>query len=461
MPRPPITSSGWSSVRSKSLQAHLPVLLLLLGVVYVAFSRTLSAPLWNPLSFEVLHQAELLSRDPGALFRHGGSLVSQPVLQLMFLAEYRLFGIEPFGYNVVSLLVHALNSFLVYLLVNLLFPRRRLAVLAAVLFALTVGSYGKVLLSLSSHEALVLAHLYLLVLYCLIRNDFRHGGRVRSRWFWSALAVYGLAGLTAQATFSLLGCLIAYKCFFAGTRGQRAILSPDLLVLIAISALFFVAQQRLGQPPQIDFSGGGGPLHFAWISFKNIFRYLTLMLFPLQHSPLLQRADSFVYALYEARTVIRVFLTIAIISFSFFGFVFGGRSIRFFIAWTYITLLPFTGIDFRGQWLNLRYLYLVALGFCVVLAASAVGCSDLLSRHRIKRFVPYLVPLMFVLGALSVTYQLDQQNRRQAREPAVQELRRQLEAAIAHPGATGDAGRAPLRQPQPAGGPGAEASPPR
>lgn len=438
-------------MRSKSLEAHLPILLLLMAVVYVAFSGTLSTPLWNPLSFEILHDAELLSRDPGVMFRHGGSLVSQPMLQLLFLAQYRLFGLDPFGYHVVSLLVHVLNSFLVYLLVNMLFPRRRMAVLASLLFASTVGSYGKVLLSLSSHEALVLAHLYLLVLYCLIRNDFRHGGRVRSRWFWAAIALYALAGLTAQATFSLLGCLLAYKYFFHAARGRRAVLSIDLLVLITISVLFLVARHRFGQPPPIAFTEGEGPLRFTWISVKNIFRYLTLMLFPLQHSPLLQRADSIVYAMYEARTVIRIFLALAIISFSFFGIVFGGQSIRFFIAWTYITVLPFTGIDVHGQWLNLRYLYLVALGFCVILAAGAVGCSDLLARHRFRRFVPYLVPLAFVIGALSVTYQLDQQNRRQAREPLAMEMRRLLDEAIASPDGGGTEGLEKHRLPTPEG----------
>ncbi|MHB8078467.1 MAG: hypothetical protein ACYDIE_04350 [Candidatus Krumholzibacteriia bacterium] len=448
-------------MRSQSLEAHLPILLLLTSVVYVAFSGTLSAPFSSPLSFEILNDAELLSRDPGAIFRHAGSLVSQPVLQLLFLAQYRLFGLEPFGYHMVSLFVHVLNSFLVYLLVNLLFPRRRMAVLASVMFALTVGSYGKVLLSLSSHESLVLANLYLLVLYCMIRNDFRHGGRVRSRWFWSALAFYAVAGLTAQATFSLLGCLIAYKFFFHTARGRRAVLSPDLLILMAISALFYAAQHRFGQPPQIVFSEEGGALHFTWISFKNIFRYLTLMLFPLQNSPLVRSGDIIVHVLYDARTVIRVFLAIAIVSFSFFGLVFGGRSIRFFIAWTYITLLPFTGIDVHGQWLNLRYLYLVALGFCVVLAAGAVGCSDLLSRHRFKRFVPYLVPAAFALGALMVTYQLDQQNRRLARGPEVREMRRQLEAAIAAPDAAAAAAMDSPDRPVPPGRPGENASPSR
>jgi hypothetical protein len=43
------------------------------------------------------------------------------------------------------------------------------------------------------------------------------------------------------------------------------------------------------------------------------------------------------------------------------------------------------------------------------------------------------VPVIFVIGALSVTYQLDQQNRRQARTPATREMRRALEEVIASP----------------------------
>lgn len=418
-------------MKRQSLHAHLPVLLLLFAVVFAAFGRVLSLPVWNPISFEVLYDAEILSRDPGLLFRHAGNLVSQPLLQLLFLAEYRAFGLDPTGYLAVNLVIHVLNAFLVYLLVNMLFARKRMAVIAALLFAFTVGSYGKILLSLANLENLLLAHLYLLVLYALIRNDFRHDGSVRTPWFAFALALFVLAGLTRPSLFSLVGCLVAYKFFFHKARAGRPVLSADLLILLVASIAFYGLQRLWARPAPIEFPDSGGALSFTWVSIKNVFRYLVLMLFPLQHSLLLTRSEPFYRLIYEGRTVIRFLLTLAIISYSFFGIVFGSRAIRFFIAWTFITVLPFAGQDPTGQWLNLKHLYLVSLGFCVILAAGTTGCSELLARHRWRRYVPYAVPLAFVIAAVVLTHKLDHQNRQQANSPTILSLRARLVAAVA------------------------------
>jgi len=417
----------------KSIRVHLPILALLQAVVFLSFGRILSSPLWRAADFEILYDANILSRDLGVMFRHVGTLVSQPLLQLWFLAEYRLFGLDMTGYYAVNLALHGLNAFLLYMLVNMLFANARLAILAALLFALTVGSYGKVLLSLASLELLLLTFLYLLILYSLIRNDFRHEGRIRSPWFALALGLFTIAGLTKPTMFSLLGCLLAYKLFFFGHRGGRPVLSADILILIAAGVAFYAAQRAWGVHTPIAFSEGGA-IHFTWISFKNIFRYLTLMLFPLQESELLRRwADPFIQYIYDGRTVIRFLLTLAIVSFSFFGIVFGSKAIRFFIAWTFITVLPFTGVTSRGQWLNLQYLYLVSLGFCVILAAAAVGASKLLAAHRWRRWIPYALPLLFAIASVTLTLLLDQQNRATSRNPDRLQLRAWLEESIAAP----------------------------
>mgnify|MGYP001064184720 CR=1 FL=1 len=423
------------------LQAHLPVLLLLIAVVFAAFGHVLSLPLWNSSAFEVLHDAEILSRDPGVMFRHVGSLVSQPLVQLLFMAEYREFGIDPTGYLAINLFIHALNAFLVYLLVNMLFERKRMAVLAALLFALTVGSYGKILLSLANQENLLLANLELTMLYSLIRNDYRHGGSLRSPWYALALALFVLAGLTQPSSFSLLGCLIAYKFFFHAKRGRRAVLSADLLILVALGIAFHVAQQVWAKPTHIAFPDSDAPLQLTWASIKNVFRYLVLMLFPLQHSLMLSQSNPFFRAVYEGRTVIRFLLTLAIISYSFFGFVFGNRALRFFITWTFLTVVPFAFTMSHGNWLNLKHLYLVSLGFCVILAAGTTACYDLLSHRRFRRWLPYLVPVAFMGAALVLTVKLEAQNRAHALSPSILNLHAQLEATIAAPDA--DVARTP------------------
>jgi hypothetical protein len=123
----------------------------------------------------------------------------------------------------------------------------------------------------------------------------------------------------------------------------------------------------------------------------------------------------------------------AIISFSFFGIVFGSRPLRFFIAWTFITVLPFTGVTPSGGWLNLTHLYLTSIGFCTILAASVDGASGLLVAHRWRRYVPYLVPLMFVAGGLLLTHKIAAQNRRSAHTPRISELRQSLEHSVRQP----------------------------
>jgi hypothetical protein len=150
------------------------------------------------------------------------------------------------------------------------------------------------------------------------------------------------------------------------------------------------------------------------------------MFFPMQQSPILETAPAPVVFVFEFRTVIRVFLTLSIISYSFFGFVFGSRAIRFFIAWTYITLLPFTGHTATGLWLNLSHLYLTSLGFCVILAAGTYGTSGLLARRRWRKYAPFTVPLVFVAMSMGLSWQLDRQHRALAASPEAVEMREQV-----------------------------------
>lgn len=423
------------------LRDHGPVFLLILAVVFAAFGGMTTTPLWDNLDAQILCDAHRLAADPSPMFGHIGFYFSQPLLQLAFLAEHHLFGTDIRGYLAVNLVLHAANAFLVYMLVNMLFPKKQMAVLAALMFALSVGSYGRVFTTVYQLEALMVAGLHLLVLYLFIRNDFRHESRLMSPLFVLGLVMFLATSMTKSASFSLIGCLIAYKAFFYQRR-RRAILSPDILVFVAAGILFYLGQYRWGSEQNTIFGGFSGQLHYSLLSVKNVFRYLNLMFFPLQYSPLLETSPRWIEWLYTARTLIRTFLALSIISYSFFGFVFGSRAIRFFIAWTYITLLPFTSHTDAGQWLNLSHLYLTSLGLCVILAAGANGCSALLERSGWKRLLPYAVPLAFVAMSIGVSQKLDAKNKAYARDPEAVELRARVEGECS-PGVPGAAPNTP------------------
>ncbi len=409
------------------LKSHGPVFVLLVVVVFAAFSRLMTTALWDGVDSQVLCSAHQMSQDTGALFRHIGFYFSQPIMQWVFLMEYKLFGLNPSGYIGVNLFIHVINSFVVYMLVHMLFHRKSMAVLSAVLFAFAVGSYGKIFMSLNNLESLMLSMFHLLVLYFFIRNDFRSEGKLYSPFFLLGLVLFLMTGLTKSISFSLIGTLIAYKAFFYKWRRGRSILSTDVLVFVVVGFLFYWGQHKWGFRQPSIFDETEGDINYTLVSVKNFFRYLNLMFFPLQHSPILDNANPFVLAVYKARTIIRTLLTLSIISYSFFGFVFGNKSVRFFISWTFISLLPFTGHPTGITWLNLSHLYLTSLGFCVILAAGTTGTSALLAKRRWRKYTPYLVPLVFVMMSLTLSHKLNVQHQQLAQTPAIRNMQEMLQ----------------------------------
>lgn len=405
------------------IRNHGPVLLLLQVLVFACFGYLMNTPIWHGMDGDILCDAQILSRDPQAMLGHLGFYFSEPLLQLVFLGEYQLFGVNTAPYIAVNLFIHGCNAFIVYMLVNMLFPRKRMPLLAGVLFALAVGSYGKSFMGIRQLETLLLGGLHLLVLYFFIRNDFRYGGRVLSPFFMLGLGLYILAGLTKTTSFSLLSCLLAYKVFFKPFRRGRVLLEPDIVTVAVVGFLYYLGQSRWGYQQATVFGMPESGHHFSMLSFKNIFRYLNLMFFPMQQSPMLETSPRWLVLVYEARTIIRVLLTLSIVSYSFFGFIFGSKAVRFFIAWTYLTLLPFTAHTTSGLWLNLAHLYLTSVGFCVILAAGVEGTRALLRARPPATAAPYLVPLAFVAVSLTLTLKLDASNRLKAAEPQAVQMR--------------------------------------
>ena len=150
-----------------------------------------------------------------------------------------------------------------------------------------------------------------------------------------------------------------------------------------------------------------GTIKIILYTVKNIISYLVRMIFPIHTSYLVTQAGPVVRFIYRFATEIRILLALTVVSYSFFGFIFGNRTIRFFIAWTYIMVIPFAFFKFPGDWLNIRHLYLVSVGFVMIISAGAIYTSRLISHHRWRRFVPHIVPLFFIVLSQFIVTQLD------------------------------------------------------
>ncbi len=401
------------------------------GLVALSFAfywRILDNPFWDPEDFNFLHTAILNAGNLSRLFAANAAERFHPLPLVFFQLEYRIFGLNPAGYYAVNLLIHALNAILVYLLVMVLLGDKRIARLASVFFVLGVGSYGKAIMFVAGIENLIITSLYLLILNLYIRNDLNERGRVLSPRYAVILVLFLMASYARPTAFSLVLGLLAYKLFFRTARGpDRKLLELNLVILVAGAVLFWVFRELSGVS---DFShelAGAKPWTFTVRFVGNMVNYIIHMFFPLHLSHLVTMGNPVVRGLYDAAPVIRWFIGLSILSYGFFGFVFGNRALRFFIAWTFISALPFCALSFPEDWLNIRYLYQVSIGFNFILASGTIYTMDLLHRRRYRRFIPCAAPLVFILLSGYIMTKLDQKYERERRDPRVRVMLREVQ----------------------------------
>jgi len=387
---------------------HVAVFLGLAIAVGSLFHQVLDTGFWSPEDLgELSYLAEAHSRGRlGDVFHPSlaGGYPANPALAV----EFHAFGLDSRNYYLVNLLAHLVNSFLAYVLVAMLFHDRKSAFMAALLFALAVGSYGKNLMFAIGISSLLYAMTVLLGTILYVLNEKRNAGRPLGLYAFGFYALFIASLFMRGGTFSLLASFAFYNLFFRQERDRR-VLHTNLVLCLALAAIAVVIRVIAGT--EVVPSGDTGTF------VRNLPGYLILMVFPLHKSELLATAPPLVRAVYAAAPFIRVFAGIAILSYSLFGLVFGSRALRFYIAWMVVMVVPFAFFRYGADWLNLRFLYLVSVGFCVLLTIGTLYAFQLLSHHKIRRFIPFAIPLAYVALSIALVSQLDAKNEQLARSP--------------------------------------------
>ncbi len=394
-------------------------LLLVFGLSFFGLVR--NNTFWNSGDYSYLEQAIEMDRSFGHVFTSVPFQPFQPFVKLVFFVEYSFFGLDAWKYYLFNIVVHTLNAFLVFFLVFTLLRDRAIAILSALLFVFAVGNYGKAVMVVSGISDLLITLLTLSTLLLYFKNELEKGGRASSVWYIGSLVCFFLSLMTKATSFSILGCMFVFHVFFRSEINKRAWNRNFVTIaLVAFAALVIKLSVLPDVASQKDFVFGG------FTFFRNIASYVVRMIFPIHGSSLVTHTGPVVQFLYRVATEIRVLTFLCIVSYSVFGFIFGNRTIRFFIAWTYITLFPFCFFKFPSDWLNIRHLYLVSVGFVMILSSATVLASRLLYQKAWRRFLPYSLPLLFVLLSQFIVYHLDKKYELTAQSPQIESLRQEF-----------------------------------
>ena len=244
----------------------------------------------------------------------------------------------------------------------------------------------------------------------VVLNEKQNAGRPIGPYALGYFLILAGSLFMRGGTFSLLASVVFYNVFFARER-QRPILHTNLVASLALAGAAMLLRVAV-----LHQGGVTGPMDTGAF-LRNLPGYLVLMVFPLHQSQLLSTAPAWVRGVYALAPYIRVVVGLSLLSYSLFGFIFGNRTIRFYIAWMYVMVVPFSVFRYPSDWLNLRFLYLVSLAFCVLLTTGTLYAFKLLSQHRLRRCVPFLIPAFYVALSVALVIQLDHKNEIAARDP--------------------------------------------
>jgi protein O-mannosyl-transferase len=325
-----------------------------------------------------------------------------PVTWLSFGADYVVWGMQPKGYHLTNVLLHAANAGLTYLLALRLLAltgargaARVLGGAAAALFfalhPLRVESVAWV----TERRDVLCGFFFLLAVLCYLRATTEEPAW-RSRWYWLAVVAFALALGSKSMAASLPVILIILDVYplgrWQGAWRERLVEKiPFLLLSLLASAVAMVAVRAGGSVSSLaDLSVAG---RLAISAYSLVF-YLWKTVLPTGLSPLYDlRVDLDPFA------PVYLLCALAVIAITIAAVLPRGRWPWLLATWAayVVMLLPVVGIFHNGPQIAAdRYTYLPCLPFALLAGQGVV----LLARRAWLMPVPAAV--LCVLSFLTI-----------------------------------------------------------
>ncbi len=337
-----------------------------------------------------------------------GGRFYRPFLALSFLLDYQVWGLNPAGYHLTNLILHAGNSLLAYSLGLRVLRREGLALLAALLFA-AHPVHVEVVAFISGRVDSLLTMFFLLSVLAFVRfrQDRQASG---SRAYGASLVFFGLALLSKETAVILPLIVLAYDLLFdregkvsRSGRDLRRVVLVHAPFLAVLAAYLLLRWHAIGSLLDTGVPLAGIPERLL-VATGAMSRYLIQSFFPVSLNPLYDLPPPRQFPLETVGVVSSGLLLGA-------GMVVASRASRLIlwsVLWYFVTLLPASNLvplhPPRGTVLMAeRYLYLPSLGICWFLALLLQRAWDSQAVRRLRlpqRLAPGLAAALAASFAL-------------------------------------------------------------
>lgn len=319
----------------------------------------------------------------------------RPILVTSFAIDHLLWGKNPIGYHLTSILLHAANGILIYLLLNTLFGNKTISFLTAVLFivhpvqseAIAYGSGRTDPLSAFFGLSSLLSYLYFV----------KEKGSARIYWM---SIIFFILGLLAKESMIVLPVLLVLCDFVSQKKPKRDLVIVNTLPFFILALVYiFLRLTILNFLNTLNFYSENNlystDIFIRIFTFAGVFiEYLGMIIFP--KDLIIERNASVVNSPIDLRVILFIFLVMTV---TFLGVgKYGKNKIYLFsLLWFFITIIPVSGIIPINKIIAEHYLYLPSLG---IFLAAALFFSNLMDfESKIIRRVAIFVTV-FIISAL-------------------------------------------------------------
>lgn len=406
------------------MKRHVLPILLIISISTALYSNTLNngfvyddaLVIVNNAFIKDIHNLSGLLRFEKDYYSLSGEISYRPVVTFTYFIDHALFGLKQWGYHLTNLLLHVINSILLYTFLNLFFKSSRgnehlhalklhstPSLLITLLFT-THPILTEAVNAISFREDLLVFTFYMaaLNLYAL-RSNLVAISRSSSAFLYIASCLLYILALFSKEMAITLPLITCYYEWLYKER-KNGTIRPDIFnpfvigyVLITLVYLylrheyFYNPFYRFYNPMEGNVVIGGfieRTLTLPWI----LSNYLKLSLFPMSLS-----VDYVVQPIKSTSDVsfLISFVTIFFILSAALIMAKGRREITFGILFFIITLIPVYNIIPLDHPFAERYLYLPAAGFAITVGYSIYHLFTFGVRYKIQR--GSILILLFVI----------------------------------------------------------------
>jgi Flp pilus assembly protein TadD len=387
-------------------RADAAAVVLVMAVSFLIYSGSLGngfvyddkyVVLENPYIRDLDHISDIILGDVWSFRTGSTSSYYRPMLHFAFIGVYKLFGLKPLGYHLLSVMLHSLNSALVYLLAATVFGKDRgacfrPALAAAALFAAHPVQTEPVNWISSFSDV---SYVFFLLVSFIFYVRF-------NRWTLGLAAslVFFVFALLSKETALVLPVLIAAYEYSSGERPVRpgTIALRCLPYVLAGAAYIALRDYAIGGLAPAGEEKGLGPLGYLINVFPLYAEYMGKLVLPVNLN---------VFHVFEpVRSVLELKFLLSFVVFAAYAAALyvsmrKARRAFFLLLWIAVPVLPVLYIPAVG--LNVfseRYLYLSVAGFSMLLALGVERLDRARPSWNIALIAFISIALLYSAGTM-------------------------------------------------------------